>query len=266
MAVSPLERVRHQRRQPGRDQLHHRPGRAMAAIGSADAVLQQTMFSPARCRACCRGWSLPAGPIAVAFGGEYRQGSRPRHRRRQRLGGGLERGQLLGLHRPVQCDGRLRRSDRADPEGQHSSSRWNSTRRAASRPIPPRAWWRLGSWVSPARSMTISVCAHLVVRHPRPDLQELFATGFSVLATQPDIHNNNNPVSAYTLQGGNPALKPEKSTTISGGVVLDAALGGWPEPVGRLLLDQHQGRDRHHRHQCNLGAMPGRRAGCSATS
>jgi outer membrane receptor protein involved in Fe transport len=52
-----------------------------------------------------------------------------------------------------------------------------------------------------------------------PNLQELFATGFSISATFVDPFTHQT-VNGYSLQGGNPALKPEQSTTISGGVVL----------------------------------------------
>ena len=52
-----------------------------------------------------------------------------------------------------------------------------------------------------------------------PDLQELFGGGFSVLGAFSDPHTGAN-VQTFTKTSGNPNLKPEESTTFSGGLVL----------------------------------------------
>ena len=52
-----------------------------------------------------------------------------------------------------------------------------------------------------------------------PDLQELFSGGFSVLGAFSDPRTGAN-VQTFTQTSGNPNLKPEESTTFSGGIVL----------------------------------------------
>jgi iron complex outermembrane receptor protein len=52
-----------------------------------------------------------------------------------------------------------------------------------------------------------------------PDLQELYSGGYSVLGAYSDPHTGAN-VQTFTKTSGNPDLKPEESTTLSGGVVL----------------------------------------------
>ena len=51
-----------------------------------------------------------------------------------------------------------------------------------------------------------------------PDLYELFSGGVPILGSATDPHTGDN-VQIYDLAAGNPNLKPEQSTTVSGGVV-----------------------------------------------
>jgi outer membrane receptor protein involved in Fe transport len=184
------------------------------------AVLQEDVFAGSMQGVLPADWSLPAGPIAIAFGGEYRKEAARSTADANAQAVNWSVGNFsafTGQYNVMEGFAEVTAPVLKDSFVQ--SLDFNAAGRLTSYSTSGLVeTWKLGVTSQVNDDIRLRSTWSFDIR--APDLQELFATGYSVLATLPDIHNNSNPVSAYTLQGGNPALKPEKSTTISGGVVL----------------------------------------------
>jgi outer membrane receptor protein involved in Fe transport len=184
------------------------------------SVLNEDVFAGSMQGQLPADWSLPAGRIAVAFGGEYRKEAARVTADANAQVVGWSVGNFAGFtgqYNVMEGFGEVTVPVLKDEFVQ--SLEFNAAGRLTSYSTSGLVeTWKLGLTSQVNDDVRLRSTWSFDIR--APDLQELFATGFSVLATQPDIHNGNNPVSAYTLQGGNPNLKPEKSTTVSGGVVL----------------------------------------------
>jgi iron complex outermembrane receptor protein len=195
-------------------------GPARAGGNWALSVLNEDVFSGSMQGVLPSEWSLPAGRIAVAFGGEYRKEAArvTADANAQAVGWSVGNfSAFTGQYNVMEGFAEVTAPILKDTFVQ--SLEFNSAGRLTSYSTSGLVeTWKLGLTSQVNDDVRLRTTWSFDIR--APDLQELFATGFSVLATQPDIHNGNNPVSAYTLQGGNPNLKPEKSTTVSGGVVL----------------------------------------------
>ena len=184
------------------------------------SVLNEDVFAGSINGVLPAEWSLPAGRIAVATGFEYRKEAArvTADANAQAVGWSVGNfSAFTGQYNVVEGFGEVTAPILKDEFVQ--SLEFNAAGRITSYSTSGMVeTWKLGMTSQVNDDIRLRSIWSFDIR--APDLQELFATGFSVLATQPDIHNNNNPVSAYTLQGGNPNLKPEKSTTVSAGIVL----------------------------------------------
>ena len=184
------------------------------------SVLNEDVISGSAQGVLPADWGLPAGRIAVAFGGEYRKEAArvTADANAQAVGWSVGNfAAFTGQYNVMEGFAEVTAPILKDSFVQ--SLDFNAAGRITSYSTSGMVeTWKLGVTSQVNDDIRLRSTWSFDIR--APDLQELFATGFSVLATQPDIHNGNNPVSAYTLQGGNPNLKPEKSTTISGGIVL----------------------------------------------
>jgi outer membrane receptor protein involved in Fe transport len=184
------------------------------------AVLNEDVFAGSMQGQLPAEWSLPAGRVAVAFGGEYRKEAARVTADANALAVGWSVGNFAaftGEYNVTEGFGEVTAPILKDTFVQ--SLDFNAAGRITSYSTSGLVeTWKLGLTSQVNDDFRLRSTWSFDIR--APDLQELFATGYSVLATEPDIHNANNPVTAYTLQGGNPLLKPEQSTTISGGVVL----------------------------------------------
>lgn len=184
------------------------------------SVLNEDVFSGSMQGVLPADWSLPAGRIAVAFGGEYRKEAARVTADANALAVNWSVGNFSAFHgqyNVVEGFGEVTVPILKDNFVQ--SLEFNTAGRLTSYSTSGLVeTWKLGLTSQVNDDVRLRSTWSFDIR--APDLQELFASGFSVLGTFPDIHNGNTPVSAYSLQGGNPNLKPEKSTTISGGVVL----------------------------------------------
>ena len=184
------------------------------------SVLQEDVFSGSMQGVLPADWSLPAGRIAVAFGGEYRKEAArvTADANAQAVNWSVGNfSAFTGQYNVMEGFAEVTAPILKDSFVQ--SLEFNTAGRLTSYSTSGLVeTWKLGLTSQVNDDVRLRSTWSFDIR--APDLQELFATGFSVLGTFADIHNGNTPVSAYSLQGGNPALKPEKSTTISGGVVL----------------------------------------------
>ncbi|MGZ5929887.1 MAG: TonB-dependent receptor domain-containing protein [Rhizomicrobium sp.] len=195
-------------------------GKARNGGNWAQSVLNEDVFSASANGTLPEGWSLGAGPISVAMGGEYRQEGARVTADPTALAVGYSVGNFSAFsgHYSVQ-EGFAEVNVPILKDSFVQSLDFNTAGRITSYSTSGMVeTWKLGLTSQVNDDVRLRSTWSFDIR--APDLQELFASGFSVAATFADFRNNNVAVNGYTLQGGNPALKPEQSTTISGGVVL----------------------------------------------
>ncbi len=164
-------------------------------------------------------WDLGAGPISVAFGGEYRkEGGRvtvaPLAQARL-----FSVGNFSGFHGQydveegfVEVDAPILRDDFVQSLEFNTAGR--VTNYSTSGVVET---WKLGLTSQVNDDIRLRSTWSFDIR--APDLQELYSGGFAVLGSVVDPHTGAN-VQVYTIPSGNPNLKPEQSITLSSGVVL----------------------------------------------
>lgn len=165
-------------------------------------------------------FGLPAGPVAVAFGAEYRHeqggviGTNPLGATGQWAAGNFVpyRGQyhveegFLELNAPIVRDSIVQSLDlnAAGRLTSYSTSGLVET-------------WKLGLTSQVDDNIRLRTSWSLDIRAPQ--ISELFSPG--TLSSQFCRYPSNAPLyQCFALQGGNRALQPEKAVTVSGGVVL----------------------------------------------
>jgi iron complex outermembrane receptor protein len=163
--------------------------------------------------------SLPAGRIAVAFGGEYRKEGARVTADPTALAVGWNVGNFAAFAGQynveegfVEINAPILKDDFVQSLDFNTAGRITSY--STSGLVET---WKLGLTSQVNDDVRLRSTWSLDIR--APDLQELFATGYSVSANFINPFNGQS-VNGYTLQGGNPNLKPEQATTVSGGVVL----------------------------------------------
>lgn len=195
-------------------------GPARAGGNWAQSVLNEDVFAASANGTLPETWSLGAGPIAVAFGAEYRQEGARVSADANALAVNWSVGNFSafsGHYSVAEGFGEVTVPVLKDNIVQ--SLDFNAAGRITSYSTSGMVeTWKLGATSQINDDIRLRGTWSFDIR--APNLQELFASGFSVAATFADFRNNNVAVNGYTLQGGNPNLKPEQSTTISGGVVL----------------------------------------------
>ncbi len=164
-------------------------------------------------------WSLGAGPVSVAFGGEYRkEGGRvtvdPLAQAKLFSVGNFSgfSGQYDVEEGFVEIDAPLLKDQLVQSLEFNSAGR--ITNYSTSGLVET---WKLGLTSQIDDDVRVRTTWSFDIR--APDLQELYSGGFSVLGASTDPKTGAN-VQTFTLSSGNPGLKPEQSTTISGGIVL----------------------------------------------
>ena len=164
-------------------------------------------------------WSMGAGPVSVAFGGEYRkEGARvtvdPLAQAKQFSVGNFSgfSGQYNVEEGFVEIEAPLLKDDIVQ------SLEFNSAGRITSYSSSGLVeTWKLGLTSQVNQDVRLRATWSFDIR--APDLQELNSGGFSVLGVSTDPRTGAN-VQTYQLSLANPNLKPEQSTTVSGGIVL----------------------------------------------
>ena len=200
--------------------INYTNGQARNGGNWAQSVLNEDVISGSMQGLLPADWSLPAGPIAVSFGGEYRKEGARVTADPTALAVGWNVGNFSAFSGQYNVqEGFLEVNAPLLKNSFVQSLDFNTAGRITSYSTSGLVeTWKLGLTSQINDDIRLRSTWSFDIR--APDLQELFATGFSVAATFADFRNNNVAVNGYTLQGGNPALKPEQSTTISGGVVL----------------------------------------------
>jgi outer membrane receptor protein involved in Fe transport len=163
--------------------------------------------------------SLGAGPVSVAFGGEYRkEGARvtadPLAQAKL-----FSVGNFSGFHGQYNVEeGFVELEAPLIRDGIVQSLELNSAGRITSYSTSGLVeTWKLGLTSQVDEDIRLRATWSFDIR--APDLQELYSGGFSVLGNATDPRTGAN-VQVYNLSQANPGLKPEQSTTISGGVIL----------------------------------------------
>ncbi|MBN9544614.1 MAG: TonB-dependent receptor [Alphaproteobacteria bacterium] len=194
-------------------------GPARAGGNWAQSVLNEDVFAASASGALPEEWSLGAGPVAVAFGAEYRQEGARVSADQNALAVNWSVGNFSafsGHYSVAEGFGEVTVPILKDSVVQ--SLDFNTAGRITSYSTSGQVeTWKLGVTSQVNDDVRLRGTWSFDIR--APNLQELFATGYSVSATFTDPYSGQS-VNGYTLQGGNPNLKPEQSTTISGGVVL----------------------------------------------
>ncbi len=164
-------------------------------------------------------WSLGAGPVSVAFGGEYRKEAArvtadPLAQAKLFSVGNFSgfSGQYNVEEGFAEIEAPLLKDDIVQ------SLEFNSAGRITSYSTSGLVeTWKLGLTSQVNQDVRLRATWSFDIR--APDLQELNSGGFSVLGVATDPRTGAN-VQTYQLSLANPNLKPEQSTTVSGGVVL----------------------------------------------
>ncbi|MES2292519.1 MAG: TonB-dependent receptor [Pseudomonadota bacterium] len=164
-------------------------------------------------------WELPAGPVAVAFGGEYRKEAGVNTTSALAIAKALTVGNFAPfkgsynveegfaeVNAPILKDSFVQSVDfnAAGRITSYSTSGLVET-------------WKLGLTSQVTDDVRLRTTWSYDIR--APDLSELFAAGASTSNQGIDPHSGKN-VNFFTVSVGNAALKPEQSTTISGGIVV----------------------------------------------
>jgi iron complex outermembrane receptor protein len=200
--------------------INYTNGRARNGGNFAQSVLNEDVFSASASGVLPADWSLPAGPIAMSFGAEYRQEGARVTADPTAAAVGYNIGNFSGFsgHYSV-AEGFVEINAPLLKDSFVQSLDFNTAGRITDYSTSGMVeTWKLGLTSQVNDDIRLRSTWSFDIR--APNLQELFATGFSIASTYADFRNNNVAVNGFTLQGGNPALKPEQSTTISGGVVL----------------------------------------------
>ena len=164
-------------------------------------------------------WSFGAGPVSVAFGGEYRkEGARvtvdPLAQAKLFSVGNFSG--FSGQYNVEEGFAEIEAPLLKDSVVQ--SLEFNSAGRITSYSTSGLVeTWKLGLTSQVNQDVRLRATWSFDIR--APDLQELNSGGFSVLGVATDPRTGAN-VQIYNLSLANPNLKPEQSTTVSGGVVL----------------------------------------------
>ena len=185
----------------------------------AQSILNEDVASFSASGVLPSEWSLPAGPIAASFGGEYRQeGARvSADPTASAVGYGVGNFASFSGHYSVE-EGFVEINAPLLKDNFVQSLDFNTAGRITSYSTSGMVeTWKLGLTSQVNDDVRLRTTWSFDIR--APDLQELFATGYSIAGTFVDPYTGNT-VNGYVLQGGNANLKPEQSTTISGGVVL----------------------------------------------
>jgi outer membrane receptor protein involved in Fe transport len=171
-------------------------------------------------------WSSGAGPVSIAFGGEYRkEGGRvtvdPLAQAKL-----FSVGNFSGFHGQYNVEeGFVEIEAPLLQDNLVRSLEFNTAGRITNYSTSGLVeTWKLGLTSQVNENIRLRTTWSFDIR--APDLQELFSGGFSVLGAATDPHTGAN-VQIYNLSSANPDLKPEQATTVSGGVVLTPrAIGG----------------------------------------
>jgi iron complex outermembrane recepter protein len=188
----------------------------------ATFIMQQSVFA-----ASAQGvlpWGLPAGRIAVAFGGEYRLEQQRNIRDPLQIGtipgwGGGNFGQYSGAYNVkegfLEVDAPILKDDFVQSLDFNAAGRF--TDYSTSGQVQT---WKLG--VTSQLIDDIRVRATWSADIRAPFISELFTSqppGFNK-ATVVDPFHSNTTVNFTSTNQGNSALQPENATTVSGGVIL----------------------------------------------
>jgi iron complex outermembrane receptor protein len=199
--------------------INYTNGRARNGGNWAQSVLNEDVFSASASGVLPSEWSLPAGPIAMSFGAEYRQeGARvTADSTAAVVGYSVGNFSSFSGHYSV-AEGYVEINAPLLKDSFVQSLDFNTAGRITDYSTSGMVeTWKLGLTSQVNDEIRLRSTWSFDIR--APNLQELFATGYSISATFVDPFTHQT-VNGYSLQGGNPALKPEQSTTISGGVVL----------------------------------------------
>ena len=200
--------------------INYTNGQARNGGNWAQSVLNEDVFAASASGQLPEEWSLGAGPIAMAFGAEYRQEGARVSADPTALAVGYSVGNFSafsGHYSVAEGFGEI-----TVPILKNSivqSLDFNTAGRITSYSTSGMVeTWKLGATSQVNDDIRLRGTWSFDIR--APNLQELFASGFSIAGTFRDPYTHQSSVNGYSLQGGNPNLKPEQSTTISGGVVL----------------------------------------------
>jgi outer membrane receptor protein involved in Fe transport len=164
-------------------------------------------------------WALPAGPVAVAFGGEYRKEAGVNTTSALAIAKALTVGNFApfkGAYNVEEGFAEINAPILKDSFVQ--SLDFNAAGRLTSYSTSGLVeTWKLGLTSQINEDVRLRTTWSYDIR--APDLAELFAAGASTSNQGIDPKTGRN-VNFFTVSVGNPALKPEQSTTISGGIVL----------------------------------------------
>ncbi len=200
--------------------INYTNGKARAGGNWAQTVLNEDVFAASASGTLPEEWSLGAGPVAVAFGAEYRQEGARVTADATALSVGYSVGNFSafsGHYSVAEGFGEVTVPILKDNIVQ--SLDFNTAGRITSYSTSGMVeTWKLGATSQVNDDIRLRGTWSFDIR--APNLQELFASGFSISGTFRDPYTHQSAVNGYSLQGGNPNLKPEQSTTISGGVVL----------------------------------------------
>ena len=192
-------------------------------------------------------WSLGAGPVSVAFGGEYRKEAGrvtvdPLAQARL-----FSVGNFSGFYGQYDVEEGFRRNRCAAPEGHiwFKSLEFNSAGRITDYSTSGLVeTWKLGLTSQVNDDIRLRTTWSFDIRAPRSSgtvWLRLFGAG--------QRHRSAYRRQCADLQSllrRNPDLKPEQSTTVSGGVVLTPRWAEGLSLVGGLVFDQYQQGDRDH--------------------
>jgi outer membrane receptor protein involved in Fe transport len=200
------------------------PGRDAASgiLDNETITLNQDVFSAAMQGTLPFG--LAAGPVAVAFGGEYRheQGgviqADPLGVTGQWAAGNFQtyRGQYHVGEGFVEVDAPILKDNIVDSLSLNAAGRL--TDYSTSGLVQT---WKLGLVSQVNEQIRLRSSWSLDIRAPQ--ISELFSPG-TLSAQQCRYPSNSLFYSCFALQGGNRGLQPEKAVTVSGGVVLTPSL------------------------------------------
>jgi outer membrane receptor protein involved in Fe transport len=164
-------------------------------------------------------WGLPAGAVAVSFGAEYRKEAgreiaSPLAAAHSFSVGNFTSfvGEYNVMEGYVEVDAPILKDDFVQSLDFNAAGRMTSY--STSGLVET---WKLGLTSQVNDDLRLRTTWSLDIR--APDLSELFSGGVPILGSAVDPHTGQN-VQIYELSAGNPNLKPEQATTISGGVVL----------------------------------------------
>ena len=200
--------------------INYTNGQARNGGNWAQTVLNEDVFAASASGTLPQEWSLGAGPVAVAFGAEYRQEGARVTADPTALSVGYSVGNFSafsGHYSVAEGFGEVTVPLLKDSFVQ--SVDFNTAGRITSYSTSGMVeTWKLGLTSQVNDDIRLRGTWSFDIR--APNLQELFATGYSISGTFLDPYTHEKSVNGYSLQGGNPNLKPEQSTTISGGIVL----------------------------------------------